>query len=270
MEPSDLQIKDLGELIGEVLIFGGPYSNLQATDAVLSVAKQRAIAPARCICTGDAVAYCANPAETLHLLDGACNWVAGNCEKQLTAAADDCGCGFAEGSACDRLSRGWYPFALNAISGPDRALMGRCPDMLVFEHLARRYAVIHGGISDISRFIWPQSDKAVFTQEIAEIQAVAGRIDAVLADHCGVAFQRDIDGVEWINAGAIGMPPHDGGARTRYVILGENGARIERLSYDVDAAVDAMQINGLTQGYDIALKTGYWPSEDVLPAALRR
>jgi len=32
---------------------------------------------------------------------------------------------------------------------------------------------------------------------------------------------------------------------------------------------DAMRRAGLVQGYDTALSTGYWPSEDVLPADLR-
>ena len=44
----------------------------------------------------------------------------------------------------------------------------------------------------------------------------------------------------------------------------------ERLSYDVEAAVAAMKAAGLVQGYEIALETGVWPSEDVLPDALKR
>jgi hypothetical protein len=42
------------------------------------------------------------------------------------------------------------------------------------------------------------------------------------------------------------------------------------LSYDVDSAVKDMKDAGLTQGYHRALSSGVWPSEDVLPQALRR
>ena len=73
----------------------------------------------------------------------------------------------------------------------------------------------------------------------------------------------------WINAGVIGMPPHDGGAQTRYAILDEGTVRIHNLHYDASAAAAQMRDVGLTQGYEVALQSGYWPSEDVLPVSLR-
>ena len=66
------------------------------------------------------------------------------------------------------------------------------------------------------------------------------------------------------------MPPHDGLPETRYVVLTDQGAEIRRLSYDHQGAAEAMRAAGLTQGYDRALDSGIWPSEDVLPHALRR
>ena len=104
---------------------------------------------------------------------------------------------------------------------------------------------------------------------LAAIQAAAGPVDGVIAGHCGVAFERDISGIHWINAGAIGMPPHDGRRQTRYVTLHPDGARVHALDYDVAGAVAAMHTAGLTQGYDRALETGIWPSEDILPKEMR-
>src|SRR5262249_6191085 len=47
------------------------------------------------------------PEETVSVLrDWGCHVIAGNCEEQLAAGGADCGCGFPEGSACDRLSKG--------------------------------------------------------------------------------------------------------------------------------------------------------------------
>jgi len=60
-----MQIRDLGQLDGPVLLFGGPYSNLQATRAMRAEAQRRGIAPAACICTGDVVAYCGDAAATV-------------------------------------------------------------------------------------------------------------------------------------------------------------------------------------------------------------
>ncbi|MGC8476959.1 MAG: radical SAM protein, partial [Acetobacteraceae bacterium] len=51
-----------------VLIFGGCYSNLQATRALLAAAERWRIPPERMICTGDVIAYGADPAATLALI----------------------------------------------------------------------------------------------------------------------------------------------------------------------------------------------------------
>jgi hypothetical protein len=65
------------------------------------------------------------------------------------------------------------------------------------------------------------------------------------------------------------MPEHDGRQETRFVMLRDGNAEIRELSYDAHAAFVAMQAVGLRQGYDRALLSGYWPSEDVLPQELR-
>ena len=73
-----------------LVVFGGPYSNLQATRAMQAETRRLGIAPDRVICTGDVVAYCANPAETTDLVRAwGIHVVAGNCEESLAADADD-------------------------------------------------------------------------------------------------------------------------------------------------------------------------------------
>src|SRR5918912_1262126 len=90
---------------GPVLVFGGPYSNLQATAAVLAEAGRRGIPPERIVCTGDVVAYGAAARETVALVRRAgIRVVRGNCEESLGQSGPDCGCGFAPGSACDLLT----------------------------------------------------------------------------------------------------------------------------------------------------------------------
>jgi predicted phosphodiesterase len=262
---------DLGQMDGPVLIFGGPYSNLQASRALLERAAAEQIAGARMICTGDVVAYCADPAGTVAAIrDAGCTVVAGNCELQLAAGEADCGCGFAPGSTCDRLSAGWFAHADARLDQEARDWMAGLPDSVIFTHHGRRCAVIHGGVSDVARFLWPTSPEAEFAQEIALIEAAHGPVDMVLAGHCGLPFMRRIGRVDWVNAGVIGMPPNDGCPETRFAVLDHGVPRIERLSYDHPAARDAMLQAGLTQGYHLALGTGYWPSEDVLPPDLRR
>ena len=266
-----MRVQDLGRLDRSVLFFGGPYSNLPATRALMDIAQGYGVGASQMICTGDIVAYCGEPAGTVAVIrELGCPVVAGNCEKQLAAYQMDCGCGFEEGSACDLLSAGWYGHADKAIGAGDRAWMGALPDIVTFTHRGRRAAVIHGGVTDVSRFLWPVSPEEAFAEELDHLHRVAGPVDLVIAGHCGIPFQRCVGDIEWINAGVIGMPPHDGRPETRYAVLTNGEVRIEPLAYDYAAAAQAMRAQGLTQGYDSALLSGYWPSEEVLPLALRR
>ena len=85
--------KHIGVLDGPVLVFGGSYSNVQATRAVLDQAAALAIPSDHMISTGDVVAYCGAPGQTVAAIRAAeCHVVAGNCEIQLAAGAMDCGC----------------------------------------------------------------------------------------------------------------------------------------------------------------------------------
>ena len=83
---------NLGILEGPLLLFGGPYSNLQATRALKGHAERLGIPPSHIICTGDAVAYFAKPNETVELLrEWGVNVLMGNCEESLGWVSDDCG-----------------------------------------------------------------------------------------------------------------------------------------------------------------------------------
>ena len=147
--------------------------------------------------------------------------------------------------------------------------MGARPELMSFFHAGKRYAVVHGGATAVNRFIWPTDDEDVFVEEINAVQAAIGPVDAVVAGHCGMAFRRQVGAVEWINAGVIGLPENNGHASTRYAILVEGALHLESLVYDAAAARVAMEAAGLVQGYNAALTSGYWPSEDVLPPPLR-
>lgn len=259
---------DLGVLSGPVLIFGGPYSNLQASEALFA---QAADIPKRnMICTGDVIAYCANPSETAALVYAKTGTiVAGNCELQLVRGEESCGCGFEEGSACDLASKNWFPFASEQMRGR-LDVVSDLPEIAVFTHCGRRYAAIHGGVADVSRFIWSTDEDDVFNREIKALEAEVGRVDGVFCGHSGIPFERRLGARMWINAGVIGMPPHDGRPQTRYAIFDEGRVAFHELRYDHHAAAQAMRMAGLTQGYETSLESGIWPSEDILPKALRR
>lgn len=254
---------------GPLLVFGGPYSNFQALQALLAEAQRLGIPPARMLCTGDVVAYCADAAACTDLMmESAIPTVMGNCEESLAAGGADCGCGFEEGTACDLLSRGWFEHASRQVTPAQRAWMGALPRRIEVTLGGRHLAAVHGGAEVINRFLFASAPDAVLAGEIAATGA-----EGVIAGHCGLPFTRVVGGALWHNAGAIGMPADDGTARTWFSLLTPEpeGLRVEHraLSYDHAGAAAAMRRVGLAEGYADCLTSGVWPSCDVLPEAER-
>ena len=255
---------DLAELQTPILVFGGPYSNVRALAALRTRAEQLGIPPSRAICTGDVVAYCVEPEETTAAIrTWGCRVIAGNCEEQLAAGSADCACGFEEGSECDRLAKGWYPFANERISPESRAWMGGLPSTLTFNAGGLSFRVIHGGVRTINRFVFASQ-----SNELAEELAWAGA-DIVIAGHSGLPFIAKVGRGVWFNPGVIGMPANDGTPDVWYgLITLEDGQVLlstHRLAYDHVAAAAAMRRYGHANGYARSLITGLWPSLDVLP-----
>src|SRR6185312_7956259 len=135
---------------GPALVSGGPYGNLQATQAVLAEAARRGIPAAHVICTGDLVAYCGDPAATIDLVRRAgIHVVMGNCDEQLGQDAQDCGCGFPAGSACERASAAWYAYADAQVDRDARIWLATLPRRIDLLIGGFRLAVIHGSVSRI-------------------------------------------------------------------------------------------------------------------------
>ncbi len=249
-----------------ILVFGGPYSNFRASEAMRAEAQRLQIPASQTICTGDVVAYCAEPEETTALIrDWGCHVIAGNCEEQLAEGAPDCGCGFVEGTACDLLAKGWYPFANARISAASRAWMGSLPKALRFSIGETRFRVVHGGVSVVNRFLFG-SQIGALGEELKQADA-----DVVIAGHAGIPFTARIGAKTWFNPGVIGMPANDGTAEIWYGLVTSTGGGIKlsthRLGYDAPSAAAAMRRWGYADGYARSLVTGVWPSFDVLPNA---
>ncbi len=263
-------VLDLGAFHEPVMVFGGPYSNLQATRALLDEAERRGIAPSHLICTGDVVAYCADPQATVDLIRSAgVAVVMGNCEESLGSAAEHCGCGFAEGSACDLLSAQWYAYATRELDENAKAWMRGLPHRIVFSLAGRCLAAIHGSVSQINRYVFPATDAAEKAVEIERCGA-----EGVIAGHSGLPFTQIVDGRLWHNTGAIGLPANDGTPRVWFSTLSPapEGLLIEHhaLAYDHEAAGVSMRARGLPAAYAESLTTGIWPADDVMPEADRR
>ena len=257
---------ELGSFDQTVLIFGGPYSNLSATQAIREEASRLGISRVRVICSGDLVAYCAEPEETVNLIrDWDIPVVMGNCEESLAADAPDCGCGFETESACSLLSVEWYRFARANVSSSNKKWMAQLPRRINFQLGGKSIAVVHGSLDSINEFVF-QSSPA----DLKADQLMRSNVDIIIGGHSGIPFSNTLDKGYWLNSGVIGMPANDGTCDGWYMLLVPTDGGIEvswhRLTYNVEQTIAAMQQADVSAAYRECLGNGLWPSVDVLPA----
>ena len=260
---------DLGKITEKILVFGGPYSNLAASHALRVRARELSIPADHVICTGDLVAYCAEPDETLDLIrDWGIHVVMGNCEESLAFSEPDCGCGFEAGTSCSTLAITWYQFADRRVTQEHRDWMQTLPRCIDFEMAERRFKTVHGSLSSINEFVFASSDLAAKQAQIRE----AGT-DAIIGGHSGIPFGQRIDDRYWLNAGVIGMPANDGSSEVWYMLIEPrtDGCDISWhvLDYDHEASKRSTIAAGMVE-YGHALGDGLWPSMDTLPDAERQ
>lgn len=260
--------KNIGTLTGQLLVFGGVYSNLQALQQLQKMADAWGIPPQNIICTGDVAGYCAQPEECVQAVK---NWgihvIAGNVEQQLGSGEEDCGCNFGEGSRCDLYSRQWYPYAQSKLSADALDWMSHLPNHLRFEYAGRQALVLHGSFFNPSEFIFRSTPWAV-----KQANFDATRADIILSGHCGLPFFHSENNRTWLNAGVIGMPANDGTPRVWCLLLNDTAAEIfdfqhVAFTYDNDLAASLMEQNKLPCAYSDTLRSGLWDNCDILPEA---
>ncbi len=259
------KVNDLGSVTQPLLICGGAYSNLEALKMVLEIAAGLDIPNERVIHTGDVIAYCADPVKTACLLrEARVQAIQGNVEESLWASMPDCGCGYDEGTLCEKLSAEWFAYADSLIDNELRTWMGRLPYQLAFTMQGRRVRVVHGGVREINTFFYASTPADKLAAEFE-----AGDADIVIAGHSGLPFTRQEGMRVWHNSGPLGLPANDGTPRVWFsLMIPENGiVRFEHhaLRYDHEAAHAKVVKAGLPGGYAEALLNGLWPSLDILP-----
>lgn len=259
------QTKSLGELTGKLLVFGGVYSNLQALTQMKLIAEEEGIPASNIICTGDIVAYCAQPEECVQTIkEWGIHSIAGNVEIQLREGLEDCGCNFESGTTCNILSNQWYPYAQSKLSSDAIDWMQGLPDFISFSYSNRKVRVVHGSIKETAQYIFKSSPWKIKQEVLQDANA-----DMIIAGHCGLPFVDEHDDKIWLNPGVIGMPANDSTTDVWYAILDYTGEglkyELHRMSYDHQLASQLMEINRLPQEYSKTLISGIWDNCDILP-----
>jgi len=258
--------KNIGNLAGKILLFGGVYSNLQSLQKIMEIAKNKNITSHNIICTGDVVAYCAQPEEVVQTVkDWNIHSIAGNVEIQLREGLEDCGCDFRDGSRCDIFSKEWYPYAQEKLSASSIEWMDNLPDFIEFDFAGKKCGVVHGSYFETSGYIFQSTDWEKKSKNFEVAHA-----DIIIGGHCGLPFSQKNQDKLWLNPGVIGMPANDGTTRVWYMILDldhQEEIFYTHLPYQYDhiKAANLMAENKLTPAYEKTLRTGIWDNCEILP-----
>ena len=141
------------------------------------------------------------------------------------------------------------------------------PRQIRFDLQGRRFAAIHGGVDNISEYVFASTDTALKERNFDRLEK-AGAVDAVIGGHSGLAFTQFLGPRLWHNPGAIGMPANDATPRGWFSILRPNGGGIDitlkPLDYDFQAAAKALRAVNPDLPYEQALICGLWPNMAVL------
>ncbi len=258
-------IKNIGEVKGKLLLFGGVYSNLQALQALKIWADKNGFLPTNIFCTGDILGYCAQPVECIELIK---NWnihsIAGNVELQVRNNEDNCGCDFTSDGRCDLFSKNWYSFIQLKVDITSKEWLDTLPNHIQFKYGNDRLTIVHGSWFQTSAFIF---DSTSWEEKQNTFDASGSSI--IVAGHCGLPFINQHENYMWLNPGVIGMPANDGSNKVWFATAefqdGKFNYQFHQLEYDYKATRQLMIENKLPVAYADTLESGIWDNCEILP-----
>lgn len=237
------------------------HANLPALDAVLADIDARGDVDA-IHHLGDLVGYAPWPNDVVaRLRDREITGVAGNYDSTVATDYKHCGCRY-EDPRQEALSHESYAWTREHVSLETKRFLGALPFRIDLRPLGGHVSgptvrLLHG--NQVLNTVYVTEDRS--DEFLAKMGEAAGamRGDIVAFGHTHKPWQREIDGVLYINTGSVGRPK-DGDARAGYVWLevGAPGTRVEfrRVEYDVERAAAAIIESTLPSEFAEYLRAG--------------
>jgi putative phosphoesterase len=231
-----------------IAIISDIHSNLPALDAVLAdVEKQR---PDHVYCLGDLVGYGASPNEVIERIRAeGMPTIMGNYDDGVGFDRDECGCAYrdpVDQELGDR-SLAWT----KAHTTPEhKAFLRGLLKELRFEADGKRVLLVHGSPRKMNEYLF--EDRALSSFERL---AVSSDADIIAFGHTHKPYQKDVDGVRFVNAGSVGKPK-DLDWRACWVMLDRGSPTFHRVPYDVAKAAAAIRATELPHEFAADIETG--------------
>jgi diadenosine tetraphosphatase ApaH/serine/threonine PP2A family protein phosphatase len=242
---------------GRLALFGGPYGNPWALEAVLTDIAARGSATAWCL--GDLAGFGPAPEACIaRLRERRVPTVQGNVDHALGARLADCGCGYADPDDL-RSSQASFDHADAQVSGASRAWLRALPREARLSFAGRRLLLCHGSPRRQNEFLWASSSSDAFLERLCETHEA----DVIACSHTGLHWHRALPGGRHVvNAGAIGRAAHDGRPGAWYAELVAAGdgleVRFRHVAYDHESLARAILAAGLPPAFAETARTGWW------------
>ncbi|MGK7311836.1 MAG: metallophosphoesterase family protein [Candidatus Longimicrobiales bacterium M2_2A_002] len=240
------------------------HGNLPALEAVLADIDGR-IDLGGVYHLGDLVGYAPWPNEVVEALrERGIPGVAGNYDSTTATDYKHCGCKY-EDPRQEELSHLSYEWTRANVSPETKRWLGSLPFRIDVRPLGGhtggpRLILIHGN-PVLNTVYWTEDRSDKFCLQMADqLGAKAG--DVVAFGHTHKPWHRAVEGIHFINTGAVGRPK-DGDWRAGYVVVEMDGEEVEvefvRVEYDLARAADAVRESELPDDFAEYLETGGMP-----------
>lgn len=237
-----------------IAVLSDIHGNLAAAEAVL--ADIDAYSPDDVLCLGDLVGYGPHPNDVIDLIRSrGIPTIMGNYDDGVGFDRDDCGCAYRDDLERDRGQQSLM-WTRATVSDERKAYLRTfVPELRRTIH-GVRIRLVHGSPRRMNEYLFADRDAA----SLARIARTA-ECDVLVFGHTHVPWDREIDGVRFINTGSVGKPK-DGDPRAGWVLLqvDEDGtftSSLHRVTYDVATTADAIRgTDGLPDRYAADIETG--------------
>lgn len=235
----------------KITVLSDIHGNLPALEAVLHHARGRGAADT-ILNLGDVTGYGPNPDEIVCWTKGAhITSILGNYDKKVLSKKQR-----QEGRARVKNAdkRAMFAWTYKKLSKQSRKRLKTFPKTRRMDLGGFRLLMTHGSPASIDEHVGLDTPKKRLT-ELSEM----AHADIVLFGHSHLSFDREVNGVRFVNPGSIGRPD-DGDPRASYAILEFQGGDLTvhhfRVAYNIMAAVNTMRQTGLPPIFSEVIRQG--------------
>ncbi|MCW4030163.1 MAG: YfcE family phosphodiesterase [Candidatus Bathyarchaeota archaeon] len=224
-----------------IAVISDVHANLQALQRVFEDAEERGVTVF--LNAGDSVGYGANPSEVVACL----------CEKNVLSVVGNYDLEVLEGKSKPKGEKKLaLKYTQKQLSKACASYLNSLPREIHLEVGDKKLFVTHGSPESIEEHLY--HDTPI---ERLKILAEDAKAEVIIVGHSHEQFQREADKTWFVNPGSVGRPD-DGDPKAAYAILWFDPFKVEliRLSYDVDAAAQALREGGLPESYSQMLLRG--------------